>query len=46
MPFAKMLKDILTDLPSKFSTDFIYDFFIPLVNSYKSVSIVMIPVDR
>lgn len=46
MQFALMLKDTLTFLPSKFSTDFIYDFFIPLVNSFKAVSIVMLPIDR
>lgn len=41
-----MLKDILSDLPTKYSTDFLYDFFMPLVNSYKSVSVVMYPLER
>ena len=41
-----MLKEVLTDLPTKYSTEFIYDFLIPLVNSYKSVSLVLLPVER
>lgn len=46
MQFTHMLKELLTDLPTKYSTEFIYDFFIPLVNSYKSVSLVLLPVER
>lgn len=46
MQFTCMLKDILTDLPTKYSTEFIYDFLIPLVNSYKTVPLVLLPVQR
>lgn len=41
-----MLKDILGDLPNKYSIDFVYDFFIPLVNSYKSVPTILQPYSR
>lgn len=41
-----MLKDILGDLPNKYSIDFIYDFFMPLINSYKSVPVILQPYSR
>ena len=44
--FTRILRDILTDLPTKYSTEFVYDFFIPLVNSYKSIPIVLLPTSR
>lgn len=44
--FTLMLKDILTELPTKYSTEFIYEFFMPLVNSYKSVPVVLQPYSR
>ena len=44
--FTLMLKELLTDLPSKYSLEFLYDFFMPLINSYKSIPIVLQPYGR
>lgn len=41
-----MLKDILSEFSNKYEIDFVFDFFFPLINSYKSIPLILQPYSR